>query len=44
MYRAGGSRLVLLPPKGDGAAVLLETGEPEKFVAELRREWSRPSQ
>jgi hypothetical protein len=44
MYRAGSSRLVLLPPRGDGAAVLLETGEPEKFVAELRREWSRPSQ
>ena len=22
MYRAGGTRLVLLPPKGDGAAVL----------------------
>jgi hypothetical protein len=43
MYRAGGRRLVLLPPKGDGAAVLLETKEPEKFVAEVRQEWSRPS-
>jgi hypothetical protein len=39
MYRAGGTRLVLLPPKGDGAAVLLEVGEPEKFVAEVRHRW-----
>ena len=39
MYRAGGTRLVLLPPKGDGAAVLLETREPEKFVVEVRRKW-----
>ena len=43
MYRAGGTRLVLLPPKGDGAALLLETREPEKFVIELRRKWSGPS-
>jgi hypothetical protein len=43
MYRAGGTRLVLLPPKGDGAAVLLETGEPGKFVVEVRRKWSGPS-
>jgi hypothetical protein len=39
MYRAGGTRLVLLPPKGDGAALLLETREPEKFVVELRHRW-----
>ena len=32
---------VLLPPKGDGAAVLLETQEPERFVAEVRQKWSR---
>ena len=32
---AGGGCLVLLPPKGDGAAVLLETTEPEKFVVEV---------
>jgi len=43
LYRADGTRLVLLPPKGDGAAVLLETREPEKFVVELRRKWSGPS-
>jgi hypothetical protein len=40
MYRAGGTRLVLLPPKGDGAVLLLEVKEPEKFVGEVRRKWS----
>jgi hypothetical protein len=39
MYRAAGTRLVLLPPKGDGAAVLLEVGEPDKFLAEVRGKW-----
>ena len=39
MYRAGSTRLVLLPPKSDGAAVLLETREPEKFVVEVREKW-----
>ena len=39
MYRAGGSRLVLLPPNGDGAAVLLEVRDADRFVAELRHEW-----
>jgi hypothetical protein len=42
LYRADGTRLVLLPPKGDGAAVLLETREPEKFVVEMRRKWAGP--
>jgi hypothetical protein len=39
MYRTDSLRLVLLPPKGDGAAVLLETREPEKFVVEVREKW-----
>ena len=39
MYRADGRRLVLLPPKGDGAAALLEAREPEKFLAEVRDKW-----
>ena len=43
MYRADSSRLALLPPKGNGEAVLLETADPEKFVAELQREWGRGS-
>jgi Bacterial PH domain len=40
MYRADSTRLVLLPPKGDGAAVLLETSDPEKFLREVRQEWA----
>ncbi len=40
MYRAKGTRLVLLPPKGDGAAVLLETADPERFVRDVRQAWS----
>jgi hypothetical protein len=40
MYRAEGTRLVLLPPKGDGTAVLLESADPEKFVREVRQAWS----
>jgi hypothetical protein len=39
LYRADGTRLVLLPPKGDGAAVLLEVKDPENFLDELRRQW-----
>lgn len=42
MYRADSTRLVLIPPKGDGAAVLLEAAYPDQFAAQLRREWSRP--
>lgn len=40
MYEAGGRRLVLLPPKGRGNAVLLEVGQPDQFIEELRRNWS----
>jgi hypothetical protein len=40
LYQAGSGRLVLLPPKGDGAAVLLEARDPEKFLREVRREWA----
>ena len=39
MYRADSQYLVLLPPRGDGTAVLLEAKKPEQFLAELRREW-----
>ena len=42
MYRADGTRLVLIPARGGGAAVLLEVQDPERFVGELRRLWSRP--
>jgi hypothetical protein len=43
VYRADGKRLVLLPGAGNGATVLLETQEPEKFVLEVRQEWSNRS-
>jgi hypothetical protein len=43
MYCADGTRLVLLPPKGDSAAVLMEVKDPEKFLDDLRREWGSRS-
>jgi len=42
MYWADGTRLVLLPPKGDGVSVLLQVKEPEQFLRELRHEWLPP--
>ena len=39
MYLVDSRRLVLLPPKGDGAAVLLEVREPEEFMREVRQRW-----
>jgi hypothetical protein len=39
MYWADG-RLVLLPPKGSGPAVLVEANEPEKLIVELHQEWA----
>ncbi len=39
MYRADSQRVVLLPPKGDGTAVLLEAKKPDQLLADLRREW-----
>jgi len=43
LYRAGSHRLVLLPPKGAGAPVLLEAEDPEEFVNTLRQKWSSHS-
>lgn len=40
MYRAGGRRLVLLPPLRDGAAVLYQAPDPENFIADVRAAWS----
>ena len=42
MYRAEGTRLVLLPPNGDHAPVLLDTRDPEKFMAEVQQAWANP--
>jgi hypothetical protein len=40
MYWTDSRRLVLLPPKGDGTAVLLEASDPEKFMREVRQAWA----
>jgi hypothetical protein len=40
LYRAGGERLVLIPPKGDSAAVLYQAKDPEGFTRELERQWA----
>jgi hypothetical protein len=39
LYRAEGTRLVLLPPSGDGPAVLVEAKDPDKFIDDLRAAW-----
>ena len=39
LYRADGTRLVLLPPNGHGPAVLLEAKDPDKFIDDLRAAW-----
>ncbi len=39
LYRADARRLVLLPPKGDGAPVLFEARDPDALVRQLRQEW-----
>jgi hypothetical protein len=40
LYRAGGQRLVLIPPQGNGTFVLYQAKSPDDFVQELRRQWS----
>ncbi|MFN7998997.1 MAG: PH domain-containing protein [Bryobacteraceae bacterium] len=40
MYWADSRHLVLLPPRGDGHAVLLQVPDAEIFFAEVRRKWS----
>jgi len=41
LYRADATRLVLLPPKSDGPAILIEAKDPEGFMQEIHREWSQ---
>ena len=43
LYRAGGQKLVLLPPRGPGVPVLYQPPDPEQFVAQLRQEWAGSS-
>jgi hypothetical protein len=44
LYLANSPRVVLVPPKGDGTAVLYQAADPEKFVDQLRAQWSAPAQ
>ena len=39
MYRTTSQRLVLLPPKGQNAPVLLEVKQPDAFIQEVRQAW-----
>jgi hypothetical protein len=39
MYRTISQRLVLLPPKGQNAPVLLEVKHPDAFIQEVRQTW-----
>ena len=41
MYRADANRLVLLPPAGEGAAVLYGVSEPESFIEKVRQAWGK---
>jgi len=41
IYRATGTQLVLLPPRGSGVPVLLEAQDPEWLVDELQQVWQR---
>jgi hypothetical protein len=43
LYRADGTRLVLLPGRGGGTTVILEAKDPDAFMDEVRREWSNRS-
>jgi hypothetical protein len=42
MYRAGGKQLVLLPAKGNAVPILYQAGDPDAFLAALRRAWTTP--
>lgn len=41
LFTTGSQRLVLLPPSGeDGMPVLLDTTDPDRFAARVRKEWN----
>jgi Bacterial PH domain len=42
LYRAGGARVVLLPPSGAGSPVLYQAANPESFIQQVRAAWSHP--
>ena len=39
LYQAHSKNLVLFPPKGSGAPVLLEAADPEALIADVQKEW-----
>ena len=41
LYRAGGKRLVLIPPKGSGTFVLYQAQYPDRLAGELKQHWAR---
>jgi Bacterial PH domain len=44
LYQANGQRVVLIPAKGDGPPILYQAADPEKFVNDIRAQWSRTAQ
>ncbi len=44
LYRSGGRRLVLLPPKSGGVAVLYQAEDPDQFAGQVRAVWTGPAQ
>ncbi len=44
LYQTDGQRVVLLPPKGDGAPVLYQAADPDDFANQVRAAWSGSAQ
>ena len=44
LYRSGGQRLVLLPPRSDGASVLYQAEDPDGFASAVRAAWTGQAQ
>jgi hypothetical protein len=44
LYRADSQLVVLLPPKGDGAPVLYQAADPDRFIDEILTAWSASAQ
>jgi hypothetical protein len=43
LYRAGGQRLVLLPPNSAGVPVLYQAEDPDGFASAVRAAWATPA-
>ena len=40
LYRASGTQLVLLPPRGSGSPVLLDAADPNRLVHDIKEAWA----